>query len=819
MSLTVTIPGAVEAAVGSTAPATLVLQLGVPGPAGSPGAQGATGATGAGVAAGGTTGQVLTKIDGTNYNTEWTTPISSTAWGDITGTLSDQTDLQSALDGKLPLAGGTMNSGATIGLSDGSYAASLSPIHLNFNLFTPTIGGYVIQSNHTYSNYASTYTDYIDDGEGNPIASFERSASVGAGQIDIGNNDIVSSLNKTISLNPTSGLTQFNTDGNSNTSVYTSSNIIFSDGGSGHDSELAGWGLGVELSADHEQGTTVEYNGLNVYDSAGHMIVSPTGLTFPDATVQTTAFLGYDSPAFTGVPTAPSAALGDDSTQIATTAFVQDAIVAGSAHAETLIANVRNNTGSSLAAFTVVYISGAVGNKAAVAKAQANSEATSAGTFAVTETAIANNADGNVVSAGVLSGVDTSAYADGDKLYLSPTVAGGVTTTKPSAPNHLVYVGVVTRSHPTLGTVSVRIQNGFELEELHNVAIASVADKDSLFYESSTSLWKNYTPANARTNLGLGTMATATASDYLAKADNLSGLASASTARTNLGLGTASTLASSAVAQTANNLSDLASASTARTNLGLTSLATASFATDSESRNGLLTTKATTPYGVISAMMDPGYRPNLVFATTTSGTGASVSNTASAYVQAIGPNTGVAGYAIAYTNQFLGLSAGYTFTKLDFSKPIRIGGSIDCFSSVYVGDANNEMKIWIGQTNALPPTNYADPTSSAIGWKKTGGASSTFTLMVHNGTTLTTQSSSATLNGSGLVSDWEIRSDGAGNVSLYINGTSVATTSAGPTTTQSNICTLQVAVGQTASAATRILIDAIYTKIWVAPQS
>ncbi|MEI6795035.1 MAG: hypothetical protein WCL05_07350, partial [Verrucomicrobiota bacterium] len=500
---------------------------------------------------------------------------------------------------------------------------------------------------------------------------------------------------------------------------------------------------------------------------------------------------------------------------------------------ETLVANVRNNTGSSLPAFTVVYITGAVGNKAAVAKAQANAEATSSGTFAVTETAIANNADGNVVSAGVLSGVNTSAFTDGDKLYLSPTVAGGVTTTKPSAPNHLVYVGVVTRSHPTLGTVSVRIQNGYELEELHNVAIASVADKDSLFYESSTSLWKNYTPANARTNLGLGTASTLASTAVAQTANNLSDLASASTARTNLGLGTMATQSSATYAALASptftgtpSLPTGSIGVTQSPGNNTTALATTAFvtaavplnATDAQARQGLSDTVVSSPYDVITAMMIPGYRPNLVFSTTSSGTGASVGNSASSLTQVVGPNVSTAGYAIAYTNQYLGLSAGYSPTKLDFSKPIRMGGSIDNFSSTYIGDANNEMKIWIGQANALPPTNYADPTFAAIGWKKTGGTASTFTLMVHNGTTLTTQSSSATLS-VGLVSDWEIRSDGAGNVALFINGTSVATTSAGPTSVQSNVCTLQIAVGQTASAATRILLGAYYTKIWVAPQS
>jgi hypothetical protein len=46
----------------------------VPGPTGATGATGATGPAGQGVPTGGTANQVLSKIDGTNYNTQWTTP-------------------------------------------------------------------------------------------------------------------------------------------------------------------------------------------------------------------------------------------------------------------------------------------------------------------------------------------------------------------------------------------------------------------------------------------------------------------------------------------------------------------------------------------------------------------------------------------------------------------------------------------------------------------------------------------------------------------------------------------------------------------------
>ena len=70
---------------------------------GAEGPQGDAGPAGQGVPVGGTAGQVLAKIDGTDYNTEWVDQSGGGAgtWGSITGTLTDQTDLQTALDAKL----------------------------------------------------------------------------------------------------------------------------------------------------------------------------------------------------------------------------------------------------------------------------------------------------------------------------------------------------------------------------------------------------------------------------------------------------------------------------------------------------------------------------------------------------------------------------------------------------------------------------------------------------------------------------------------------------------------------------------------------
>lgn len=197
--------------------------------------------------------------------------------------------------------------------------------------------------------------------------------------------------------------------------------------------------------------------------------------------------------------------------------------------AQNLITDVYNETGATLAKGTVVYINGGHGNLPTITKALATSDATSAQTYGVVQLDITNNNNGHVVVIGTLSDLNTFAYAPGTQLYLSSTTAGQWTDVKQYAPAHLVYVGIVVRQHPTQGIVEVRIQNGFEMDELHNVSAQSPSNNSILQYVSSTSLWTAvagsttnisegtnlyYTDARARSAVSLTTTGSSGASTY-----------------------------------------------------------------------------------------------------------------------------------------------------------------------------------------------------------------------------------------------------------------------------------------------------------------
>jgi len=158
---------------------------------------------------------------------------------------------------------------------------------------------------------------------------------------------------------------------------------------------------------------------------------------------------------------------------------------------ETVRIIVRNSTGSTLNKGSVVYLSGATGNRPNALLAQANSEMTSSKTIGVVIANIANNSDGYVAVSGTLHDLDTSAFADGVAVWLSPTIAGGLTTTVPTEPNHSVFIGYIARSHPTQGRLVIAIQNGYEINELHDVVITNPQENQVLAYDAILGIWVN----------------------------------------------------------------------------------------------------------------------------------------------------------------------------------------------------------------------------------------------------------------------------------------------------------------------------------------
>lgn len=169
---------------------------------------------------------------------------------------------------------------------------------------------------------------------------------------------------------------------------------------------------------------------------------------------------------------------------------------------------VKNSSGATINAGTPVYVSGANGANMLISKASNSGELTSSKTFGLLAQTLAQNAIGFVITEGLLSGLDTHTATIGDPVWLGTN--GGLIyglANKPIAPAHLVFLGIVTRVHAQVGQIFVKVQNGFELNELHDVDLDYTTppnNGDVLAFNSSTGMWTNSTAVKDISNtLGL----------------------------------------------------------------------------------------------------------------------------------------------------------------------------------------------------------------------------------------------------------------------------------------------------------------------------
>jgi hypothetical protein len=878
----------ISGTISGIVPGTLTGSVGVPGPAGP------------GVPAGGTSGQFLQKTSGVDYATDWVT---------------------------VNLAGLATESWVTAGF----YPLSGNPSGF---LTAASLSGYATESFVTSQGYITSAA----------LSPYITSATATASFYPLSGNPsgFLTSAPVTSVAGRTGAITLSNTD-------------------------ISGLGsLAVVNDAPSDGSQYARKNGAwDVVTTTPDFISSvssPLSVTTGNLTVDLSAYAPLASPVFTGDARAVTPAFGDNDTSIATTAFVQAGLLGGTANARNLEVEVRNQSGSTIAAGSIVYISGATGNKPLITLAQANNDANSAQTIGFVKTAIANNGTGYVIVRGELENIDTSALTEGVQLYLSPTVAGSWTTTKPSAPQHLVYVGIVIRSHPTLGTILVAVQNGYELDELHDVAIASKANNDLLAYESSTDLWKNktfsalglltsadaaatyFTIASAAgkanlsgatftndilvssspdtTNIGAGilgmyssansyslTLSTAAGypqiffngptgtstqtvaypgpSGFLLKADNLSGLANTGTARTNLGLGTMATATASDYSTTtvANGLyyplssnpagyltsapvtsvagrtgaitlavADVSGAAplasptftgtpslptgtigvtqTAGNNttaLATTAFVTAAvpaFATTAEINSPASTTKAITPFDAVRMITNRAFFDTKAATGSfnTSGTGAEAYKVTNDRLLALGtPNAGIAGHGqnmfdtTASSWGLLAAKRGAFHYTQDWSKKIFASGTT-MFN--LIGDSATTARVMIGGKAAF---GAGSPTKQSIGWKLVGGGSNALVLVTYgyNGTssvvTETTSSFTPVVN---QAFDWflyhepNVSTPSLSKCYLYVNDNLVATGQNSPADATITFNYFLQGCESTGSHATRMAYYAFPTKIW-----
>ncbi len=166
----------------------------------------------------------------------------------------------------------------------------------------------------------------------------------------------------------------------------------------------------------------------------------------------------------------------------------------------TSVVKHRVKAGESITKGQAVYVSSADGTNMIVSKASNASEGTSSKTMGLLESTVSNNGIANVVTEGLLAGLNTASANAGDPVWLGTNgnLIYGLLN-KPVAPAHLVFIGVVTRSNSNNGEIFVKVQNGFEMGELHDYVQSGVQDNYVISYESSTSLYK---PKSIATLLG-----------------------------------------------------------------------------------------------------------------------------------------------------------------------------------------------------------------------------------------------------------------------------------------------------------------------------
>jgi hypothetical protein len=723
MALTITIPGAIEATTGATAPAVLTIGVGIPGP---------------GVPTGGTTGQVLKKLSSTNYDTAWQTDLNSGVWGSITGTLSSQTDLQTALNLKADLAslsGYAQLSGATF---TGEVATPASTTtSAGFSIAPGTAPTY--PTNGEIWNTGSdlqvrlggvTETVAEQSWVTSQLGSYLTSATAASTYASIASPGLTG--NVTITTNSASPALIITQDGAGDIiqfkDVTSDTTYAFIDA-NGKVSTIASTTANAGFNIAHGAAPTTPVNG-DVWTTTSGLFARI------NAGTQQYAPLGSTN-TFTGTNTFSGATVSFGTSTAAST--------------------INVGTGATLTATTKAVNIGTNG----VAGSTTN---ISIGSTTGTSTTTLQ---------GTTNGVTAAADTNTTQIATTAFVVGQAGSATPLMDNGTAAVGTSLRYarqdhvHPTDTSRAALASPTFT-----GTPAAPTAAADTNTTQLATTAFV-VGQASSTSPAMDGTAAVGTSLKY-ARADHVH---ASDTSKANLASPTF----------TGTPAAPTAAAGTNTTQLATTAFVTAAvpaFASVAQSRTGTSTTVAQNPSTNLWQMMNPGFitivRSALAYTATGTMGAAGIGNYTSRMTM------GTAGAASGSFRVFGGsqidqawicVSKGYR-SYIDFSRVTWCSGRF--YTEDTWTDPQLTAAFYFGKA-----INSADGdlARAGFGWKLSGNATASLrnpVLQVHNGTTLTNVTTSFAIVAQQYF-DWDIVSLGNGTVTLYINGTQYATTTGGPT--------------------------------------
>ena len=158
---------------------------------------------------------------------------------------------------------------------------------------------------------------------------------------------------------------------------------------------------------------------------------------------------------------------------------------------------VKNQTGSQLDNGKVIRASGTLGSSGRILGDYMIADGTIPYyfTMGIATQDIDNGDDGYVTNFGLVRGIDTTGslygetWVDGDILYVSSTIPGGLTKFEPNDPNLDIQMGLVIKAG-TNGSIFVRPDLSGNLGDLHDVQTSGATNGDLISFDSSDNVWK-----------------------------------------------------------------------------------------------------------------------------------------------------------------------------------------------------------------------------------------------------------------------------------------------------------------------------------------